>query len=728
MATGNWHLRDASEQRSIEAGRPERAPLLSLRDIRRVYDSSTGDTTEALASVDLDVYPGEFVVIRGESGSGKTTLLRIVGFLDQGFDGQYSFDGQEINGRPGWWLDEVRAHNIGFVFQEGRLFEHLTLADNILLPSRLADGAKGNLLSLPELTAEATHFFTLKELDQRILERSSAKASGGQRQRAAIWRALSTKPSMVLADEPTASLDENKKRHVKQLLIDAAAEGFTVIVVTHDEIFFDVGRQLMMRDGRLTPVSVDGCARPDGIAQNGVIAQSQTAFSALRTLRGWWPRAGLDTLMRQVWRETFLRPVFLLLVLVALVAGICQIAICASLLIGTQDFVDYSIKNGSRLNRIQIKPRSENRPKPDRFPDRRQILAKPNVEAVVGRREGTVRLVTNSGSTTPYTAMGLHQDDPEYKLLYFLAGDFFASPPRELELIVTSALLVDLFDPAEFKDNEVGLDRFVGRPVVVEIPTFTRSGRVRKRFRVTMRIAGVISKAEGGRQLYLPNTTLKAFDQVKRDRSGTKRLPLNKASNAWAVSGTEVDSFAEFPWEDRLHVYTMTVRDVIPVFHELAQIGYRPQSDIWKFKWVLDIQDIAWNIFVPLLALIVLVVGLTVGANIFSSAKIREKEFALWRILGMRIGDLSFTQVTSTTLMVIVGSLLGIAVGMVMVNQARALLSQQYEDAAIEMIFAPVLSFAPHIVAGAVLVGVAAAFLPARHAARTDPAKILQSH
>jgi ABC-type lipoprotein release transport system permease subunit len=165
-------------------------------------------------------------------------------------------------------------------------------------------------------------------------------------------------------------------------------------------------------------------------------------------------------------------------------------------------------------------------------------------------------------------------------------------------------------------------------------------------------------------------------------------------------------------------------------------MGYRPISDIWNFKWVLDIRDLAWKIFGPLLVLLVLVVAGTVWTNIFTGAKLKERDFALWRILGMRIGDLTATQLLSTVLIVLVGTAGGLGLGLFLIDQSRDFLKAQaaasaaaarMEASPLDMIFAPIGGFAPYILLGAVVVGVAAAFHPSRRAARTDPAIILRS-
>ena len=217
------------------------------------------------------------------------------------------------------------------------------------------------------------------------------------------------------------------------------------------------------------------------------------------------------------------------------------------------------------------------------------------------------------------------------------------------------------------------------------------------------------------------------FDRYKMDREGNVTIPTNEAGDAWLPDRARIADLVAFPWEDQLHVYTKQIRDIIPVFKLLSELGYRPASDIWNYKWVLDVRDLAWNIFIPLLGLIILAVALTVATNLFTSAKLRETEFALWRILGMRRGDLVITQIVSTFLMVLAGAVLGLLLGSLLVDGARSFLTETSPDAGLEKVFAPVSQFYAVILVCSIVVSVAAAIYPAVRTARADPAKVLQS-
>jgi len=705
-------------------GSTPRGPILSLRNIRKSYRSASGEVAEVLKDLNLEIQAGSFNVIRGESGSGKTSLLRIIGMLDGEFEGDYLFVGDDVKSKPVWYRDELRSNNIGFIFQDGQLFAHMPVRENVELPIRLQGTTAERRNARQRILELAPSFFTEREISDNILSSRPNQVSGGQKQRAAIMRSVINQPAIILADEPTASLDESRKQEVLNLLLALRDAGHTVIVVSHDKVFYQTGRQLELSKGVLREMA------PDTATVNNPEITTRAPAPGGKILFGWMPRAPLRILLAEAIRETFLRPIFLFLVLVSLCVGVCQIGVFSSVIVGAQTFLNDAMTRGSRLNRLEIKPRTVDQGNEVRFPVVDTIKSWPNLQAIVPRRATIMGIYGADGQKTVYSAMGLHPDDPEYRLLNFVAGGPFNPDNEELEVIVTVSLLSDLFTEAENLGNgTLHYSDFIGRPVTIEVPQFARTGqllpgRVKK---VQLKIVGIILFAEGGRQLYLPNKTQLVFDRYKIDRDSVIVMPLTEAGDAWNEDRGKIEEIISFPWEDQLQVYTKEIRDIIPVFQQLSQLGYKPESEIWKFKWVLDVRDLAWNIFVPLLVLIVSAVALTVATNLFSSAKLREREFALWRILGMRRGDLVITQVISTIIMALVGAAVGLLIGSVLVNSARAFLADQNPGAGLEKVFAPVSQFYLVILVSSVVVGIASAIYPAIRTARADPAKVLQA-
>jgi len=224
----------------------QKKPLLELKDIQKEFIIS--DQTEPLKilkNVSFKVCYGDSIAIMGPSGSGKTTLLNILGTLDTADSGTYLFEDKPMESVSDETLSQFRNTRIGFIFQLHHLLPQCTILENVLLPV-LAD--KNKLLPVDR----AKSLLKKVGLDQRISSFPS-QLSGGEMQRVSIARALINQPRLLLADEPTGSLDKKTSDSIIQLLIDLNKnEGFTLITVTHSEkLAKKMGQIYSLEDGRL---------------------------------------------------------------------------------------------------------------------------------------------------------------------------------------------------------------------------------------------------------------------------------------------------------------------------------------------------------------------------------------------------------------------------------------------------------------------------------------------
>jgi putative ABC transport system ATP-binding protein len=208
--------------------------------------------TEVLAvdNVDLDVMPGEMVLVMGPSGSGKTTLLTMIGGLLKPTSGSVTIDGVEITALTEAGLTEIRRHTVGFIFQSFSLWETLSVQENVELVLNMA-GIAGR-----EAHQRARSLLVDRGLGGRLAFRTR-DLSGGEKQRLSIARALANEPRLLLADEPTANLDSKHGRDVMRLLSDVTKDGNrAVIVVSHDQRIREVAdRVLWLEDGRIKDMS-----------------------------------------------------------------------------------------------------------------------------------------------------------------------------------------------------------------------------------------------------------------------------------------------------------------------------------------------------------------------------------------------------------------------------------------------------------------------------------------
>lgn len=219
---------------------------ISLRAVSKSYRQG-GLTVTAVEDVNLEVAPGDFLVITGRSGAGKTTLLSLIGGLTLPTLGSIAIDGTNLGSLKDAELSAMRARKIGFVFQFASLMPTLTALENVRLPSMFVNGS-GDPSRVPEL-------LRLVGLEERASYYAS-QLSGGQQRRVAIARALVNQPSILLADEPTGDLDTDTEREILDLLRAFNAKGMTIILVTHSPELASYGnRKFKMERGKLLEVS-----------------------------------------------------------------------------------------------------------------------------------------------------------------------------------------------------------------------------------------------------------------------------------------------------------------------------------------------------------------------------------------------------------------------------------------------------------------------------------------
>lgn len=221
--------------------------MIKLKNITKIYDVSKNDKVKALENVNLTIKEGELIVLKGASGSGKSTILSLIAALSKPTSGEVIVDGKQISKLPDNFASIYRRDNIGFIFQKYNLIPTLSVKENILLPlvplnpdSEEAD----------EKIQEVMKRFHIEHKEDSVVR----NLSGGEQQRVAIARANVNNPKIIIADEPTANLDEKLSQHFLEILRELKSLNKTIIIATHDPLFFGldfVDREIEIHNGKI---------------------------------------------------------------------------------------------------------------------------------------------------------------------------------------------------------------------------------------------------------------------------------------------------------------------------------------------------------------------------------------------------------------------------------------------------------------------------------------------
>lgn len=237
-------------QQAMQTNTNGTQPLIELRNVVKMYNSLAGSVT-ALQGVDLQVHPGEFLIVTGRSGSGKTTLVNMITGMDRSTSGEIWIDGAPLHTFSTEKAARLRGKTMGVVFQSFELLPTLTVLQNVMLPMDFA-----KRYSLRKMRERAMQLLEQVDIAEHAKKMPTA-LSGGQQQRLAIARAMANDPAILVADEPTGSLDSTTATAVIDLFADLARRGHTILLVTHDKDVAKRGTRIItLADGAI--VGLDG--------------------------------------------------------------------------------------------------------------------------------------------------------------------------------------------------------------------------------------------------------------------------------------------------------------------------------------------------------------------------------------------------------------------------------------------------------------------------------------
>ena len=232
-------------EQDMSSNRSTPQPLIDLRNVVKQYNSLAGSIT-ALQGINLQIYPGEFLIVTGKSGSGKTTLVNIVTGLDRLTSGEIWVDGSPLHRLSTEKAAKLRGKTVGVVFQSFELLPTLTVLQNVMMPMDFA-----RRYSLREQRQRAMQLLEQVDITDHAKKYPTA-LSGGQQQRLAIARAMANDPAILVADEPTGSLDSGTATAVIDLFADLVQQGRTILLVTHDKDVAKRGSRIItLADGEI---------------------------------------------------------------------------------------------------------------------------------------------------------------------------------------------------------------------------------------------------------------------------------------------------------------------------------------------------------------------------------------------------------------------------------------------------------------------------------------------
>lgn len=221
--------------------------MIELKNVTKIYEINKNNKVTALNDVSLKFKEGELIVLKGASGSGKSTILSLLAALSKPTSGEVIVDGKRISKLPDNFASVYRRDNIGFIFQKYNLIPTLSVKENILIPLIPSNPLESEA---QEKLAKAMERFNIAHKKDAIVR----NLSGGEQQRVAIARAHINDPKIIIADEPTANLDEKLSNHFIQILKELKSSNKTIIVATHDPLFFDldfVDREIQVHNGKI---------------------------------------------------------------------------------------------------------------------------------------------------------------------------------------------------------------------------------------------------------------------------------------------------------------------------------------------------------------------------------------------------------------------------------------------------------------------------------------------
>ncbi|RDE08204.1 MacB family efflux pump subunit [Pelagibacterium lacus] len=643
-------------------------PIISIRKLRREYQA--GDEKLAvLKDVDLDVHAGEMVAIIGQSGSGKSTLMNVLGCLDDGWTGSYTFAGKDVRKLSADGLAELRREHFGFIFQRYQLLTELDAVENVEVPAVYAGADR------KRRRQRAADLLTRLGLGERLSHKPS-ELSGGQQQRVSVARALMNGGEVILADEPTGALDSRSGTELMALLQELHGEGHTIIIVTHDpEIAAQCQRVVEIKDGVII----------SDTAKTAAVSGRAEQAAGLRRAPLW--RGGIDRFgeaFSMAVRAMGAHRLRTFLTMLGIIIGIASVVSVVALGQGSQQQVLESI-SAIGTNTINIMPGTS-------AADRRAG----NIRTLVPADAEALAAESFADSVTPQVSSSQRVGYRNVSANASVSGvgaDYFRVNGRTFITGVTfNQTSVDT------RSQEAILDETAAQTLFGD--SRSALGQVIILGNVPVRVIGVIEDQTlgfgFGNQLnvWLPYTT------VMSRMLGQRHLSAISVRLADTVDATEAENLITAILRQRHGVVDFTLQNTDTI-----------RETIQSTTQTL-------TLLISAIALISLVVGGIGVMNIMLvSVSERTKEIGVRMAIGARQADIMQQFLIEAVLVCIIGGLAGVGLSFAFGQGLTALMPDARLDYSLSTIVAAFISSS--------LIGIVFGFMPARSAARLDPVDAL---
>jgi len=655
-------------------------PLIEMRGLRRTFVSAGAVETNALDGIDLEIYEGEFVAIRGASGSGKSTLLNILGCLDRPTSGTYRLAGTDVSQLSPAELARLRQDAFGFIFQRYHLISGLAAVDNIEVPAIYA--------GVPRETrrARAAELMSLLGLDDQHWK-LPWQLSGGQQQRVAIARALINGGAVILADEPTGALDSKNSAEVISIVRELAETGRTVILVTHDAtIAAQADRTIEIADGK----AVSDCsqkAEPAPLVFPGRDAYTNPRPRLTAPARG--PRAqGLRaywTSLVEAARSAFgsmrSNPLRTGLTLLGVVIGVASVVALAAIGRGAEaEMIERMSTIGTNWILVSSRPNPRAPHMPLTISDAEAIASLPNVSMTMPSKE-KVGVVSHGDNETRTEIIGSTRAHSSIHRWNVAQGRFYTGEDERLGAAVAvlgtstkERLFPNVADP-------------VGQVILIERLPFTVVGILEAKGLslngenyddvVLVPIKAMLDRMDGNIELALIVVEIADMDRLSATKEAVQSLMI-------ARHGTQ-----DFALQDTSEAHRKAADERTAMNLRLVAIG----------------------------GISLLVGGIGIMNMMLTTVRERTREIGIRTATGATPADILRQFLIEASVISSVGGLVGLAIG-IAIGAGAALLGSTVilTGTSVALAFLTALSL-----------GVLFGFVPARHAARLDPVAALAS-